>query len=350
MWTASPYADCDAPVVLSETGRLEELLLTLEEVRARALLDLGRPDEALRGLAELAPQHPYRERLWSLLALAQYQCSRQADALETLRRLRERLADELGVDPSEEIRRLEEAVLRQDPALTAPTAVRPQAPAQPRPFGRDPRPPGTVGRGGMLEQALALLDEAGTTSPPRFLLVAGEPGIGKSRLVADLGEAALARGMRVLVGRCHEDDYAPALWPWLGVVRALSEGAEVDPLLVPLLEGEVADTRSGAGTGLRMFDAVVDLLARSAAASPLLLVLEDIHWADATSLQLLRHLATSGVPMPVAVLVHPSYDRGADERRPRGHPRRARPGRRRATAAGRARRRLGRRAADGVRR
>ncbi len=189
MWTASPYADCDAPAVLSETGRLEELLLTLEEVRARALLDLGRPDEALRGLAELAPKHPYRERMWSLLALAQYQCSRQADALETLRRLRERLADELGVDPSEEIRRLEEAVLRQDPSLTAPTVVRPTGPAS-APLRTQPSQAGTVGRGGILEQALTLLDEAGATSPPRFLLVAGEPGIGKSRLVTDLGEAA----------------------------------------------------------------------------------------------------------------------------------------------------------------
>ena len=110
------------------------------------------------------------------------------------------------------------------------------------------------------------------------------------------------RGFRVLVGRCHEGDYAPALLPWLAVVRALSEGGDVDPLLVPLLEDEATDQRSGSGTGLRMFDAVVDLVARRAAEHPLLIVLEDVHWADSTSLQLLRHLATSGVPMPVAVL------------------------------------------------
>ena len=105
LWTSTPYADCDSPLVLSERARLEELRLTVEEHRARALIDLGRPDDAQRSLATLAPQHPYRERLWSLLALAQYQCARQADALDTLRRLREGLAEELGVDPSEEIQR-----------------------------------------------------------------------------------------------------------------------------------------------------------------------------------------------------------------------------------------------------
>ena len=355
LWTTTPYADCDAPTVRSETSRLEELMLTVEEVRARALLDLGRPDEALRGLAELAPRHPYRERLWSLLALAQYRCSRQADALETLRRLREQLADELGVDPSEEIQRLEQAVLRQDPELSAPASVADAAPAEP-PTGRvaSSRMPtatsaGTIGRSGVLDQALSLLDEPNAGRATRFLLVAGEPGIGKSRLVADLNEAASTRGVRVLVGRCHEDDYAPALWPWLGIVRALSDGTEVDPLLIPLLEGEVSDAGTGAGTGLRMFDAVVDLIARSAATSPLLLVLEDIHWSDS-------HVAAAD-PTPRHVggadagsgALHAAYDRGADERCPRGHVGGAGPGRGGATTARRARQRLGRRAAHRVR-
>ena len=90
-------------------------------------------------MAELAPRHPYRERMWALLALAQYQCARQADALETLRRLREGLAEELGVDPSEEIQRLEQAVLRQDPSLAAAAAEQPPAPAANRLRCRLPR-------------------------------------------------------------------------------------------------------------------------------------------------------------------------------------------------------------------
>ena len=195
LW-ALPYADCDAPVVLSETNRLQELLLTLEELRARALLDLGRPDEALRGLAELAPQHPYRERMWSLLALAQYQCSRQADALDTLRRLRERLADELGVDPSEEIQRLEQSVLRQDPSLAAastPSTASTQRPVVPQQRSASGST-GTVGREPVLARALAVVEESTTAGELRFLLLAGEPGIGKSRLVGDLAAAGVDAG------------------------------------------------------------------------------------------------------------------------------------------------------------
>ena len=316
LWTSTPYADCDSPLVLSERTRLEELQLTVEEHRARALLDLGRPDDAQRSLATLAPQHPYRERLWSLLALAQYQCARQADALDTLRRLRKGLAEELGVDPSEEIQRLEQAVLRQDPSLTAPVPPTP-APV-PKPPGTAPLPPaptGTIGRQPVFDQAVALLEEASLTGSMRFLLVAGEPGIGKSRLVTDLGARASAAGFRVLVGRCHEGDYAPALWPWLGIVRSLAGQPKAQPdgqpdnqsdtaadaRLDPLLGGELTGEASGGGTGLRMFDAVVELVQRSADETPLVLVLEDLHWADATSLRLLNHLAGSGLRAPVVV-------------------------------------------------
>ena len=192
LWTSTPYADCDSPLVLAEIARLEELLLTVQEQRARSLIDLGRPDEAQRSLAELAPRHPYRERLWSLLALAQYQCARQADALETLRRLREGLAEELGVDPSEEIQRLEQAVLRQDPGLAAATPDSSAAfPRSPGPAPRDVRPAqgtSTVGRQPVLDQAVSQLDHATETGATRFLLVAGEPGIGKSRLVREVRE------------------------------------------------------------------------------------------------------------------------------------------------------------------
>ena len=78
------------------------------ESRAEALLSLGHPAAAVRLLAPVAADHPYREQLWALLARAQYACARQADALATLATLRSRLAEDLGVDPSPVVRAMEQ--------------------------------------------------------------------------------------------------------------------------------------------------------------------------------------------------------------------------------------------------
>lgn len=321
LWTGTPYATADGETVRSASDRLHELRLALQEQRIRALLHLDRPHDALRAAAEVAPLHPYGERLWALLALAQYRCARQADALTTLRRLRERLADELGVDPSEEVRSLEQRVLRQDPDLLDPAPEPDHEPGVPDLRGGSRRPgpsraapaapppsglgPATVGRDETTRAASAALDRVLVTGTTQFLLVAGEPGIGKTRLLQDLAHMSLAKGWRVLVGRCHEGDYAPALWPWLGMVRELATdvGEEADPRLAPLVADSGPESDTGEGAGLRMFDAVVDVLARAATARPLLVVLEDLHWADATSLRLLQHLADAAPAAPIAVVV-----------------------------------------------
>lgn len=314
-WTGTPYATVDGQLVRAAADRLVELRLAVQEQRIRALLEVGRAEDALRDAAEVAGQNPYSERLWALLALAQYRCARQADALATLRALRERLSDELGVDPSAEVRTLEQRLLRQDPDLMVPARVPDDAlghldaaagAGDARGTAHDPaRGPVTVGREDTTRFASAVVARAGTTGRTRFLLVAGEPGIGKSRLVQDVARRAGDDGWRVVVGRAHEGGYAPALWPWLAMVRELAadDGESVsDPRLAPLLDdADVEDT--GAGAGLRMFDAVVDLLARSAARRPLLVVLEDVHWADSTSLQLLRHLADTAPDAPLAVVI-----------------------------------------------
>ncbi len=308
-WRGAPYAGSEAPLVRAEATRLEELLLAVQERKARALLDLDRTDDATRLLAELAPREPFREGLWALLALAQYRCARQADALETLRELRRNLSEELGVDPTAEVQRLEQALLRQDPELLAPpvdtgrraghAAGGAHAPAVAGPVTRAV----SVGRTSVIAAATQLLERSWSTGSPGFLLVAGEPGIGKSRLVEDLSAGAADDGVEVLVGRCHEGEYTPALWPWLGVVRELTGGTEqVDPLLQPLLQGETDSADRGGGTGLRMFDAVAELIRRSALERPLLLVIEDIHWADDSSLAMLRHLAGSITDAPLAVV------------------------------------------------
>ncbi len=116
-WAGEPYAECQAKSLRSEATRLGELHVTVQECRAEALLTLGHPAAAVRLLVRHAADHPYREQLWALLARAQYACACQADALATLATLRERLAEDLGVDPSPLVRSTERAILTQDSAL-----------------------------------------------------------------------------------------------------------------------------------------------------------------------------------------------------------------------------------------
>jgi DNA-binding SARP family transcriptional activator len=133
LWQGAPYAACVVPSVRTETSRLAELLVTVQETRADALLALGHPASAARLLGTIAGSHPYREELWALLARALYACARQADALATLATLRASLAEDLGVDPSPVIRAMEQRILAQDPGLVSPAQAATGALAHHRP-------------------------------------------------------------------------------------------------------------------------------------------------------------------------------------------------------------------------
>ena len=117
LWRGAAYAGTAAPSLDAEATRLDELRLGAVEDLWEARLVTGAVSEAVGELEQLVREHPLRERLWALLARALYRAHRQGDALAALRRAREHLADELGVDPGPELRRLEDLVLRQDPSL-----------------------------------------------------------------------------------------------------------------------------------------------------------------------------------------------------------------------------------------
>jgi predicted ATPase len=143
----------------------------------------------------------------------------------------------------------------------------------------------------------------------RLLLVAGEPGIGKSRLAEELSGDARARGARVLWGRCWEAGGAPAYWPWVQAMRAyvrerdpaalrveLDSGALEIVQLLPELHELFDDlprspSAQSEGARFRLFDATCRFLCTIAADQPLVIVLDDLHAADAPSLLLLRFLA-----------------------------------------------------------
>jgi eukaryotic-like serine/threonine-protein kinase len=143
----------------------------------------------------------------------------------------------------------------------------------------------------------------------RLLMVVGEAGIGKTRVTQELMTYARMRGASVLMGSCYEGEGAPAYWPWRQVVRtyaiasdekALREqmgaGAADIAQVVPELKAQLPGLEPPPDTEpeqarFRLFDSATSFLKRAAAERPLLVVLEDLHWADRPSLLLLEFLA-----------------------------------------------------------
>ena len=209
LWRGPPLADLAyESFAQTEIARLEELRVAALEDRIAADLDLGRHQDVIAELRTLVERERLRERPRAQLTLALYRSGRQAEALEVYRDARRALVDELGIEPGRELRELEEAILRHDPALDLGTATAPGPTGSP-----------FVGRDSELAEVVDGLDDAFAGSG-RLCLIAGEPGIGKSRLAEELSAHARARGARVLVGRCWEAGGAPAYWPWIEALGA----------------------------------------------------------------------------------------------------------------------------------
>jgi DNA-binding SARP family transcriptional activator len=121
LWRGPAYPGLtDLPFVRAEAARLEEARLDAVEARIEADLACGQDGELIGELASLTGEHPLRERLWALRMTALYRSGRQAEALRAYQELRRHLAEELGIEPSEELRALEGAILRQEAQLARP--------------------------------------------------------------------------------------------------------------------------------------------------------------------------------------------------------------------------------------
>jgi DNA-binding SARP family transcriptional activator/pimeloyl-ACP methyl ester carboxylesterase len=118
LWRGEPLAGIDGGTLLSaERARLEEAQLGALELRIEAMLGSGRHRETVGELETLTANHPLHERFWHQRLMALYRSGRQAEALRAYRELREILVEELGIEPSPELRELEARILRQDPSL-----------------------------------------------------------------------------------------------------------------------------------------------------------------------------------------------------------------------------------------
>jgi DNA-binding SARP family transcriptional activator len=188
LWRGSPLADVAGIVWLEEqAGRLDLLRLRIKRALIDAKLAAGEHAQLIPDLEQMVAGHPLDEQIHAQLMLALYRCARQADALAVYRHLRQRLDEELGLDPSQVLCDLETAILRQDPALDVPARVI-ELPvvsaAGPIPAQLPPAVPGFAGRGAELASLDAILAAPGSAGIATVVIsaVSGTAGVGKTAL------------------------------------------------------------------------------------------------------------------------------------------------------------------------
>lgn len=338
LWHGAALGDlADEPWAQGHAVRLTELRLAAEEARGAAMLEVGQASLAVAQLEALAQAHPLREHLTGLLVLALYRAGRQAEALRAYERLRILLADELGLSPGPELERLVAQVLAQDPELDrsqrppASTPAPPSDDATPPPVRSLvlPLPPAVderrartpfVGRAGELASLGQAWSIAGAGSP-HLAVISGEPGAGKTRLAQQAARRFHDQGANVLWGRCTPERliaFQPVVEAFRTGARSLSRADATSltrsrPALAALLPDLAgAEHHPERIDRWQLYEAVADLVAEATVDRPLLLVIDDLQWADDGTLGLVDHLLERGRDARALVL--------ATVRRPAGRP------------------------------
>lgn len=277
LWRGSPLVDlADDSLLRGEAGRLEELRVAAVEERVEAELVAGRDSDLVPELELLVQASPFRERLRAQLMLALYRAGRQADALQAYADARQALVEELGIEPGPDLQRLQQQILRQDPAL--------------RPRDAAPTTGLIVGRSSELRELRAAVHDT-LAGRGRLLLLKGAAGIGKTRLVEEIEAYARAQGAATLWGRSYEGDAEPPYWPWLQMLRELPPSLVVGRGAALVAGGVEEETADAERDRFRVFDDVWSSIRARAIEQPLVLVLEDLHWADPASLLVLLFAA-----------------------------------------------------------
>ncbi len=198
LWRGDPLADFTyEEFAAAAITRLAELRLAVIEARLDLELALGRHQGAIVELEDLVAAHPLRERLRGLLMLALYRAGRQADALRVFQEGRHILGEELGLEPSHELRQLESAILAQDrsldsPEVNAPTAIAGRERRSAIPEALTP----LVGRDVELRAVMQAVEDH------RFVTLVGPGGVGKTRLALEAARARVGgTGVRRVPGR-----------------------------------------------------------------------------------------------------------------------------------------------------
>ena len=275
----------DREWIRAEAARVDELHSECRENHVTALLALGRFADALNEVAHLRAADPYRERGCWLQMMALYRTGRGPEALDVFTAYSAQLADELGLDPGQDLRELQTAILRQAPDLarwphSAPaTAFEPAARMVPT-DGPPDRRIRLVGRDREMSAVQDILDDS-LAGASRWLLLTGPPGIGKTRLAEEAVAKAAAVGGQAIWAVCPDERGTPPWWTMRQLARAL--GADVD---------EVFGHTDGHPDAVRFHHYErLQVLLQGARQQPLVVVIDDVQWADPTSMTCLAYLA-----------------------------------------------------------
>ncbi len=310
----------EAPWLEDPRRRLEELGLQARELRGDAGLAVGGAElaPAERAAQELVELAPYRESGYLLLMRVREAQGNLVEALRVHEKLRTLLRDELGVSPGPQVQAEFERLLKAERAETAPA---------PEPVAPPPPPPTTDGRGffatrsgaafvgrrGEIDRLREYLDRA-TEGNRQLVLLEGEPGIGKTRLAMEFMELCESEGSLALYGRCDAETLVP-YQPFVEALRRYvsrapeqagawraQHGAELGRVIPELAAG--GDTPGGPEEEerYRLFDAVSEVLNDIARHQPVVLVLDDLHWADKPTLLMLRQMVRAAGESPLLIV------------------------------------------------
>ncbi|HEV8599681.1 MAG TPA: AAA family ATPase, partial [Gemmatimonadales bacterium] len=304
--------------LVAERERLREMAL---EALARLLAEQSKAagtQHAIQTAVRLLGLDPLQETVHRTLMRLYARQGRRGAALKQYQVCVGALQRELGTKPEAETRQVDQELLRRPAEMEeAPDATADHRPRSARKAG--PAPPDLpaaetplFGREAELGRLRELLGEAGR-GHGHVVTVGGEAGIGKTRLISTLVADALSQGCRVLMGRCHESDSILPFGPWVDACRSgeVSADEEILGALHPTRRAELTRLLPEAGraglplasvSALPLFESMAELVEQVAARQPLVLVLEDLHWADEMSLRLLTFVSRR-IPACMALLV-----------------------------------------------
>jgi DNA-binding SARP family transcriptional activator/tetratricopeptide (TPR) repeat protein len=319
------------PWAIGEVTRLEELRAGGVEDLAELLLGSQEWSQCIAHLEKLIEAQPFRDRPRRLLMEVLARSGRRTDALRAYQSYRRLLLDEVGVEPSAAVVALDRAIAQEELDMTPPFGTmdagtqkqivadsRKTIPPLPNRLAR-------VAKGGFAGRVVERMMlrrqfREVASGERRVALLSGEPGIGKTMLACTAAASFYDEGAIVLLGRCDEDISVP-YQPWIEALEHLVRNIEQSLLdsvgrrhlvelggLVPAVYDrcphiEIREPSDPDADRFMLFASVCALLEAASAECPLVLVFDDVHWADTPTLLMLRHVVQSSAQLRLHVLV-----------------------------------------------